>query len=465
MGIIKIFDTLSKTEKNLESKETAKIYVCGVTVYDDAHIGHARTIVIFDTLRRFIESKGIKVDFIQNFTDVDDKIIKKADEGETTAELVSGKYIENYFEDFDALNIKRATHHPKATEHIPDMINLISDLMAKNIAYATKNGVYFSVSKFSGYGKLSKKNIEELESGARIGVDESKENPLDFALWKFSDSKPSWESPWGNGRPGWHIECSAMSIKYLGESFDIHGGGRDLIFPHHENEIAQSESFTGKPFAKIWMHAGMITINGEKMSKSIGNVKTVSHVLEHWGPNIIRLFCLSGHYSKPIDYTEELLKENLIKWRQLETCYYELRLADNIGESEDIERSILDSKQRFDNALESDFNTSLALTEFFNMIKFINGLAADEKITKKMSELIMPILEHMLDVLGLNVIKATDDEIKSVFELIQKREDYRKNKQFDEADTIRDTISNMGIYLIDHKNKTLWMKKEEIKAE
>jgi len=341
MGIIKIFDTLSKTEKNLESKETAKIYVCGVTVYDDAHIGHARTIVIFDTLRRFIESKGIKVDFIQNFTDVDDKIIKKADEGETTAELVSGKYIENYFEDFDALNIKRATHHPKATEHIPDMINLISDLMAKNIAYTTKNGVYFSVSKFSGYGKLSKKNIEELESGARIGVDESKENPLDFALWKFSDSKPSWESPWGNGRPGWHIECSAMSIKYLGESFDIHGGGRDLIFPHHENEIAQSESFTGKPFAKIWMHAGMITINGEKMSKSIGNVKTVSHVLENWGPNIIRLFCLSGHYSKPIDYTEELLKENCVKWRQLETCYYELQLAYSTNESEEWHEGVI----------------------------------------------------------------------------------------------------------------------------
>ena len=465
MGIIKIFDTLSKTEKNLESKETAKIYVCGVTVYDDAHIGHARTIVIFDTLRRFIESKGIKVDFIQNFTDVDDRIIKKADEGETTTELVSGKYIENYFEDFDALNIKRATHHPKATEHIPDMINLISDLMAKNIAYTTKNGVYFSVSKFSGYGKLSKKNIEELESGARIEVDESKENPLDFALWKFSDSKPSWDSPWGIGRPGWHIECSAMSIKYLGENFDIHGGGRDLIFPHHENEIAQSESFTGKSFARIWMHAGMITINGEKMSKSIGNVKTLSHVLENWGPNIIRLFCLSGHYSKPIDYTEELLKENLIKWRQLETCYYELRLADSTNGSENIEDGILNSRQRFDNALENDFNTSLALTEFFNMIKIINGLAAEGRITENIANTVMPIVEYMLDVLGLNVIKATNDEIKSVFELIQKRETYRKNKQFEEADAVRNTISAMGIYLIDHKDRTLWMKKEKIKAD
>ena len=465
MGTIKIFDTLSKTEKNLESKETAKIYVCGVTVYDDAHIGHARTIVIFDTLRRFIESKGIKVDFIQNFTDVDDKIIKKADESGTTAELISKKYIENYFVDFDALNIKRATQHPKATEHIQDMINLISDLMSKNIAYATKNGVYFSVSKFSDYGKLSKKNIEELESGARIEVDESKENPLDFALWKFSATKPSWDSPWGVGRPGWHIECSAMSIKYLGKSFDIHGGGRDLIFPHHENEIAQSESFTGKPFAKIWMHAGMITINGEKMSKSVGNVKTLTHVLENWGPNIIRLFCLSGHYSKPIDYTEELLKENLIKWRQLETCYYELRLADNTNESENIEDVILGLRQRFDSALENDFNTSLALTEFFNMVKIINGLAAEEKITESIAKIAMPVIEYMLDVLGLNVIKATDDEIKSIFELIQKREEYRKNKNFEEADAIRDRISNMGIYLIDHKQKTLWMKKEIINAE
>ena len=465
MGTIKIFDTLSKTEKNLESKDTTKIYVCGVTVYDDAHIGHARTIVVFDTLRRFIESKGTKVDFIQNFTDVDDKIIKKAEDAGSSAELISKKYIENYFEDFDALNIKRATQHPKATEHISDMINLISDLIAKNIAYTTKNGVYFSVSKFSDYGKLSKKNVEELESGARIEVDESKDSPLDFALWKFSDSEPSWNSPWGNGRPGWHIECSAMSIKYLGENFDIHGGGRDLIFPHHENEIAQSESFTGKPFAKIWMHAGMITINGEKMSKSIGNVKTLKHVLKNWGPNIIRLFCLSGHYSKPIDYTEELLKENLIKWRQLETCYYELRLAENTNELENMEDVVLESRQRFDTALESDFNTSLALTEFFNLVKIINGLAADEKVTKGIANTVLPTIEYMLDILGLNVIKATDEEIVSVFDLIQKRDEFREKKQFEEADSLRDKISNMGIHLIDHSNKTLWMKKEEIESD
>ena len=465
MAKLEIYDTLTDSKKQLLTDKKIRIYLCGVTVYDDAHIGHARTIVIFDTLRRFLESNGNDVDLIQNFTDVDDKIIKKASDTNTSADLVSTKYIEDYFVDFDALNIKRATEYPKATGHIQDMINLISDLIEKKIAYTAKNGVYFSISKFSEYGKLSKKNVEELESGSRIEVDESKNNPLDFALWKFSDSKPLWNSPWGTGRPGWHIECSAMSIKYLGENFDIHGGGRDLIFPHHENEIAQSESFTGKPFAKIWMHAGMITINSEKMSKSLGNVKTVRHVLENWGPNIIRLFCLSGHYSKPIDYTEDLLKENLVKWRQLETCYYELRLASGIGDLDSISSSVLNSKQKFDTAIENDFNTPLALTEFFNMIKNINGLAAEEKISKDIADLVMPILEYMLDVLGLNVIKATDDEITSIFELIEKREECRKNKQFEEADSIREEISNMGIYLIDHKEKTLWMKKEEIKSD
>ena len=256
-----------------------------------------------------------------------------------------------------------------------------------------------------------------------------------------------------------------MSTKYLGENFDIHGGGRDLIFPHHENEIAQSESFTGKTFAKIWMHAGMITINGEKMSKSLGNVKTVQHVVESWGPNIVRLFCLSGHYSKPIDYTEDLLKENLVKWRQLETCYYELRLADGEGASDSITSSAFNAKQKFDEAIESDFNTPLALTEFFNMVKTVNGFAADEKITGEIANTVMPILEYMLEILGLNVIKATDDEITSVFELIKKREECRKNKEFNEADIIRDKISSMGIQLVDHTKKTLWIKKEEIKAD
>ena len=462
---MKISDTLTNEKKELEFSDKVRIYLCGVTVYDQSHIGHARTIIVFDTLRRFLEANGIKVELIQNFTDVDDKIINRAKEQGESASGLSTKYIQTYFEDSDRLNIRRATNYPKATEHIDDMINLIQNLVDKESAYVSKNGVYFRVSKFSEYGKLSKKKTEDLESGARIEVDESKESPLDFALWKFSDEQPNWESPWGKGRPGWHIECSAMSIKYLGKNFEIHGGGRDLIFPHHENEIAQSESFTSEQFAKIWMHAGMITINGEKMSKSVGNVKSINHVLESWGPNVARLFCISGHYSKPIDYTEDLLKENLIRLRQIETCYYELRLAEESQETEDISSLLEESREKFDAALNDDFNTSLGLSVFFNMIKTINSLAAEEKITKKIAEQALPVLEYMLEVLGIEIQTVSDEEIESVFELINKRETLRGEKQFEEADKIRDQIAGLGISLIDHKNKTLWMKKEAIKSE
>ena len=462
---MKISDTLTNQKKELEFSDKVRIYLCGVTVYDQSHIGHARTIIVFDTLRRFLEANGTQVELIQNFTDVDDKIINRAKEQGESASGLSTKYIQTYFEDSDRLNIRRATNYPKATEHIDDMINLIQNLVDKESAYVSKNGVYFRVSKFSEYGKLSKKKTEDLESGARIEVDESKESPLDFALWKFSDGQPNWESPWGKGRPGWHIECSAMSIKYLGKNFEIHGGGRDLIFPHHENEIAQSESFTSEQFAKIWMHAGMITINGEKMSKSVGNVKSINHVLESWGPNVARLFCISGHYSKPIDYTEDLLKENLIRLRQIETCYYELRLAEESQETEDISLLLEESREKFDAALNDDFNTSLGLSVFFNMIKTINSLAAEEKITKKIAGQALPVLEYMLEVLGIEIQTVSDEEIESVFELINKRETLRGEKQFEEADKIRDQIAGLGISLIDHKNKTLWMKKEAIKSE
>jgi len=462
---MKIFDTLTNQKKELEFSDKVRIYLCGVTVYDQSHIGHARTIIVFDTLRRFLEANNIPVELIQNFTDVDDKIINRAKEQGESANGLASKYIQTYFEDSDRLNIKRATNYPKATEHIDDMINLIQELVNNGTAYASKNGVYFRVSKFSEYGKLSKKKTEDLESGSRIEVDESKENPLDFALWKFSNEPPNWESPWGRGRPGWHIECSAMSIKYLGKNFEIHGGGRDLIFPHHENEIAQSESFTKEQFAKIWMHAGMITINGEKMSKSVGNVKSINHVLDSWGPNVARLFCISGHYSKPIDYSEGLLKENLIRLRQIETCYYELRLAEKIGETNEISSLLKETRERFDSALNDDFNTALGLSVFFNMIKIINGLAADERITKNIAEQALSVLEYMLEVLGIKIQTASDEEIKSVFELINKREILRGEKRFDESDKIRDEIASLGISLIDHKNKTLWMKKESIKAE
>ena len=452
-----------KTE--LEFSDKVRIYLCGVTVYDEAHIGHARTIIVFDVLRRFLESQNIPVEFVQNFTDVDDKIIERAHEKNVPALELAAKYIEHYFTDFDRLNVKRATSYPKATDHINDMHNLISNLVDKKCAYLTKNGVYFSVSKFSEYGKLSKKKTGDLVAGARVIVDEEKNDPLDFALWKFSETEPFWNSPWGNGRPGWHIECSAMSLKYLGENFEIHGGGRDLIFPHHENEIAQSESYTSNKFAKIWMHVGMITINGEKMSKSLGNVKSVSHVFENWGSNIIRLFCISGHYTKPIDYSEKLLKENITKLRQIESCYYELRLAEGISEDDIAKKLVSEWKKEFDSALNDDLNTPLALTAFYRLIKEVNYMAADEKITQTTSNIILPEFERMMDVLGIQIMKVSDEEKNEINQLIVKRDEYREQKNFEEADMIRDQIMKKNIIFIDHKNSTRWIKQEKIKAD
>ena len=461
---MKLLDTLSKAEQEVDISKKVKIYLCGVTVYDESHIGHARTIIVFDVLRKYLENKGIEIEFIQNFTDVDDKIINKANSENKTAKEISTKYIENYFNDFDGLNVKRATNYPKATEHIEDIIEFIEKLIVKDVAYATKNGVYFSVSKFSEYGKLSKKKIDGLQSGSRIEIDEQKKDPLDFAVWKLSDTEPTWKSPWGNGRPGWHIECSAMSIKYLGENFDIHGGGRDLIFPHHENEIAQSESCTGVQFAKIWMHVGMVTIEGEKMSKSIGNVKSIKHVLENWGPNIIRLFCLSGHYSKPIDYSEELLKENLTKWRQIETCYYELIHADDETEDE-IAELVTKTSTEFDAALNNDLNTHLALSAFFHLVKETNRLAAEEKLGKNNAKIIKIELKKMLEILGLKIPEITDNQKEEIDKLIIDREKARNEKQFEEADKIRDKLNKMNIELIDHKEKTIWIHKKNIRTE
>lgn len=460
---------MSVTEKELDTSGTVRIYLCGVTVYDDSHIGHARTIIVFDTLRRFLEHQGVRVRFIQNFTDVDDKIINRARSENTSSQIISGRYITSYFDGFDRLNVKRADLYPKATEHIPDMINLIQELIVKKYAYVSTNGVYFSVSRFNQYGKLSKKKTDELISGARIEIDETKKDPLDFALWKFAEDDPTWQSPWGNGRPGWHIECSAMSLKYLGDNFEIHGGGRDLIFPHHENEIAQSESYSGKNFAKIWMHVGMVTIDGEKMSKSLGNTKSVDFVLKKWGANIIRLFCISGHYSKPIDYAEDSLRETITKWRQVENCYYELVLAGEGTASPNdvkiVEDVVGDSRKEFADALNSDFNTALATGAFFKLVKSTNQLAASEVLVSSLSQKILPALDEMLDILGLKVLQVTEEEKKKINDLIERRNLLRSLKKFQDADSIRNEISSMGIVLIDHKKKTLWMKQERIGAE
>ncbi|MDC0896934.1 cysteine--tRNA ligase [Nitrosopumilus sp.] len=459
-----IQDTLSSTEQKVDNSEKIKIYLCGVTVYDESHIGHARTIIVFDVLRKYLENKKKEVELIQNFTDVDDKIINRANDEGIPAQEISKRYIENYFRDFDELNIKRATNYPKATEHIEDIIEFIKKLIEKGIAYASENGVYFSVSKFPEYGKLSKKKIDELKSGSRVQVDETKKDPLDFAVWKFSDVEPTWESPWGKGRPGWHIECSVMSMKYLGGNFDIHGGGRDLIFPHHENEIAQSEAHSDGKFAKIWMHVGMVTIAGEKMSKSLGNTKSIKYVLENWGPNIIRLFCLSGHYSKVIDYSEEMLKENLTKWRQVETCYYELIHANNV-EQENISEKIRNISTEFDKSLEDDLNTHLALSSFFELVKETNRLAASEKLGKENSIIIMKEFERISKILGLNIPKMDQEEKEEIDSLISNREKFRGEKQFEDADKIRDQLNEMNIELMDHKGKTIWMKKEKIQKD
>ncbi|MBI5697612.1 MAG: cysteine--tRNA ligase [Thaumarchaeota archaeon] len=461
---MKIYDTLSTKELEVASKNIG-IYLCGVTVYDESHIGHARTIIIFDVLRRYLEFKGNPVKFVQNFTDVDDKIINRANSERIHPLEISKRYIDHYFEDFDRLNIKRATAHPKATEHIQEIIDLIKNLIDSGFAYLSLNGVYYSVSKFAEYGKLSKRKTEDLISGARVQVDETKNNALDFALWKFSETEPNWPSPWGRGRPGWHIECSAMSLKYLGEGFEIHGGGRDLIFPHHENEIAQTEAVTNKPLAKIWMHVGMVTINGEKMSKSLGNIKSVRHVLENWGPNVIRLFCISGHYSKAIDYSEELLKENLIKWRQAETAYYEMIMSDGTGPTDEISNIVSECRAEFDSALDGDFNTSLAVNAFFKLVKGVNRIAASESMTKSIADIALPEFERMSDILGLQVQKVTEQEKQSITDLIKQREVLRDQKQYQEADKLRDQIASLNIVLLDHKNRTVWMKKEKILAD
>jgi cysteinyl-tRNA synthetase len=459
---VKLYSTLSRQVEELVPQDsTVKMYVCGVTVYDNSHIGHARTVIVFDTLRRYLMSKGYGVVFVQNFTDVDDKIINRAKAEGKKAEEISEKYIDSYFRDFGGLNVMRADHHPKATEHIKEMIELIDGLIKKEHAYITLNGVYFRVKSFSGYGKLSRKPVEELESGARIEVDQSKEDPLDFALWKFSSEDPAWPSPWGKGRPGWHIECSAMSLKYLGETFEIHGGGHDLVFPHHENEIAQSESYTGRQFAKIWVHSGMVTINSQKMSKSLGNIVTIEQALNKWGMNTIRLYSLSVHYAKPLDYTDELLKESAQRWRQIETCLAELQFAAGGGGDVGTVRQLCDeSIKAFEAAMDDDMNTSLALTEFLKMVTQLNQYAAADKLAKDMAEAALPAVHKIMDILGLKAIAAGKQEREEVEKLVNERNRMRAEKKFKEADEIRKKLLERSVELLDHKGRTVWVKRE-----
>ena len=463
---MKLYNTLSKEYDKLQiNHNTVKIYLCGITVYDDSHLGHARTIIIFDVLHRYFLSKGYKVIFIQNFTDIDDKIIKKAKLLNQNPKKIAEKYIEQYFTDASCLNVLEEIHYPKATEHIKEMIELIKYLLENNYAYITLNGIYFEVKKFSQYGKLSKKTVQSIESGARIEVDPLKKDPLDFALWKFSSDLPLWESPWGNGRPGWHIECSAMALKHLGNTVDIHGGGNDLIFPHHENEIAQSEAKTGVDFAKIWMHCGMVNINSEKMSKSLGNIVSIRNAIKKWGANTIRLLCLSTQYSKPLEYTLANLIEAQSKWRLIENCFYELNSPIIIIEEESVDASIISQNilNSIKDHLENDFNTPLALSEFMKFVSVLNEYATKEKISTKISNRILPFFKDIMYIFGLRISELPNIEIEKVNEMIVLRNKFRKNKEFEKSDNIRITLKEKyGIELIDHKNyRTIWKKVEK----
>lgn len=466
---MKIYNKLSDTLEDIGTTEDNKIrmYVCGITVYDDCHIGHARTIVVFDILRRYLIHKGKELVYVQNFTDVDDKIINRAKLDGKSPDEISSKYIESYFEDFSKLNVLKADFYPKATDHIIEIINAIKILKEKNYTYTTLNGVYFKVRAFPNYGKLSKKQIDELEEGTRIEIDKLKEDPLDFALWKFSSDVPNWESPWGRGRPGWHIECSVMVSKFLGNEIEIHGGGTDLIFPHHENEIAQSETFNEKKLAKLWMHVGMITINSEKMSKSLRNMIVLKSALKKWGSNVLRLYLISSQYSKPMDYNDEILQESLQKWRQIEHCIYELRTTKNVAENMDeFEDKCNGFLNDFLSSLDSNLNTPLALTSFMKLVSYVNNLSSSEKLTIRMSDKALPIVDTIMDIIGIKLMEIDNDTKFKIEEMIDRRDNLRAEKKFQAADNLRKKIFELfDVELTDHSKYTSWKKKERIEFE
>ncbi len=467
---MKLSNTLTnKLEEINTTDDVMKIYLCGVTVYDDCHIGHARTIIVFDVLRRFLEVQNAKVVFIQNFTDIDDKIIAKASSEHTSPEQISQAYTDSYFRDFDALNVMRATSYPKVTEHIPDIVDFISKLIEKNKAYVGLNGIYFKVKSYNGYGKLSKKDNESIFSGARIEVDESKDDPRDFALWKFSSSKPTWDTPWGRGRPGWHIECSVMASKYLGVNIDIHGGGQDLIFPHHENEIAQSEGLFETQFSKLWMHVGMVTINSEKMSKSIGNTVKISELLKEVGPNVIRLFCISSHYTKPLDYTQDIINETKSRWDQISNAYCELEFRTRNSfiyetcnsDQQPLLNELTKYLSLFEEYLSNDLNFANAMTVFLKFVSKLNNFfAVDNPVDIRFLNKTFDMLKKFMFVTGLRIDQVSSEEIKDIDDQIYKRNLLRSKKNYLDSDKIRlELLTRFNIDLIDHKGFTLWKRR------
>ena len=456
---MKVYNSLTRQKEEFipNNPDEVKVYVCGPTVYNFFHLGNARPFVVFDTLRRYLKYIGYNVNFVQNFTDVDDKIINRAKEEGISAPEVSEKYIKEYFDDAKALNIVPADTHPRVSENIQQIIEFVETLIEKGYAYEVDGDVYYSTRKFKDYGKLSKQNIEELEAGARIAVEEKKKDPLDFALWKArkEESEIAWESPWGMGRPGWHIECSAMSRRYLGPTLDIHAGGQDLQFPHHENEIAQSEACNGVPFAKYWMHNAYITIDKEKMSKSLGNFFTVREIREKYKGEVIRYFLLSGHYRSPIDFNDNLMEMSKASLARFENARKNLEFLIEKGEGQmtDDEKKVFESydsyRAKFKEAMDDDLNTADAISAIFEQLVTSINQAVKDGASKEFAQKSLDTLLELTHVLGLLEAEEdadVDDEIKK---LVDEREAARAAKDFAKADQIRDELKAKGITLKD----------------
>ena len=461
---MKLYNTLTRSKEEFKPIEENKVrmYSCGPTVYNYFHLGNARPFIIFDTLRRYLEYRGYEVNFVQNFTDIDDKMIKRANEENITVKELADRFISEYFKDSKGLGIKEATVHPKATENIDSIIDIINKLIEKGYAYSVNGDVYFRVKKFKEYGKLSHQPLENLESGAseRLNVETDKEDPMDFAVWKSKkEGEPYWESPWGEGRPGWHIECSAMANKYLGETIDIHSGGQDLIFPHHENEIAQSEAANGAPFANYWLHNGYINVDNVKMSKSLGNFFTVRDVAEKFDYSVIRFFMLSAHYRNPINFSDELLTQAKAGLDRIITCYENLKFilanAPDGNETEELISSMNGFKDSFISSMDDDINTADAISAIFELVKFIN-INVNEASSKTDIEYGISLLEELTGVLGIKIVKEAellDDDIEA---LINERTEAKKARDFARADEIRDMLKERGIVLEDTRQGVKW---------
>ena len=461
---MKIYNTLTRTKEEFVPIEPGKVrmYACGPTVYNFIHIGNARPLCVFDVLRRYLEWRGYDVRFVQNFTDIDDKIIRRANEEGTTYDKISEKYIAEFEKDARGLGVKPATVHPKATENIDEIQSIIATLIEKGFAYVAPNGdVYFRTRKCKDYGKLSHQPIDDLESGARIAVGEQKEDPLDFALWKAAKpGEPFWKSPWSDGRPGWHIECSAMARRYLGETIDIHGGGQDLIFPHHENEIAQSECANGVPFAHYWMHNGYINVDNKKMSKSLGNFFTVRDVAEKYGYEPIRFFLISSTYRNPINYSMEIIEQGIAALERLYNCKSALAFAAAHAADGEIDAAFAEKltarREQFIAAMDDDLNTADAIAALFELVRDINLMLADGKATDKTVAAAQTLFAELADVLGLLYAKKEDTADEEIDRLIAARTAARAAKNWAEADRIRDELKAQGIEITDVPGGAKW---------